>query len=69
MATQAPTRSAQASAPVVAAPGPTLDTPSLVAKVKASVVNITVESSPSAQDAAMSPFEFFRRNEIGRAHV
>ncbi len=50
---------------MIASPGPALDTPSLVAKVKASVVNITVESSPKAQDAAMSPFEFFRRNGPG----
>ena len=65
VATQAHTSQAQASAPVIAAPGPTLDTAALVAKVKASVVNITVESSPRAQDASMSPFEFFRRNGPG----
>jgi serine protease Do len=67
VATQAHSSHAEAAPPIVVAPsaGPALDTAALVAKVKASVVNITVESSAKAQDGAMSPFEFFRRNGRG----
>jgi serine protease Do len=65
VATQTHPHEAQASAPVIAAPGPVLDTAALVTKVKASVVNITVEQSARSQDSEMSPFEFFRRNGPG----
>lgn len=53
--TSAPAAAASTSAPAAAA----LDTPSLVTKVKASVVNITVEHE--SRRTAMSPFEFFFR--------
>ncbi len=44
-----------------------LDTPALVAKVKASVVNITVEHERkrASVDAPMSPFDFFFRHGPG----
>jgi len=50
-----------------ALPGPALDTASLVEKVKASVVNITVEQTAKRASAGepMSPFEFFFRNGPG----
>ena len=54
--------------PAVLVAGPALDTAALVAKVRSSVVNITVEQTVkrSFDDGSnMSPFEFFGRN--GRA--
>ncbi len=56
------------SAPVIAAPGPALDTPTLVSKVKSSVVNIMVEHERkrvSTDGEFGSPFEFFFRNGPG----
>ena len=49
------------------ATAPALDTATLVEKVKASVVNITVEqtSKRMSADGAQSPFEFFFRNGPG----
>ena len=50
--------------------GPALDTAALVAKVKSSVVNITVEQAAKRgfdDGMNMSPFEFFGRNGRGRA--
>jgi serine protease Do len=73
LAVGAATRTGSAnSAPVTpAAPVTTsaaLDTPALVAKVKSSVVNITVESSRQAAVVeGMNPFDFFRRNGPGGA--
>ena len=51
----------------VIATAPALDTATLVEKVKASVVNITVEqtSKRMSADGAQSPFEFFFRNGPG----
>jgi len=69
VATQTRSSEAQAAAPVTAtAPplGPALDTAALVAKVRASVVNITVESSSRNDEGAIvGPFEFFHRNGPG----
>src|SRR5688572_16305399 len=55
---------AQLTSAPIPAPGATLDTASLVEKVKSSVVNITVESTKklASADDQMSPFEFFFRN-------
>lgn len=52
------------AAPITTPAAPELDTVALVAKVKASVVNITVEQSVrgSPLDDESGPFEFFRRN-------
>ncbi|HVH46925.1 MAG TPA: Do family serine endopeptidase [Labilithrix sp.] len=64
----AQTSSTQLTAADTAAPSAGLDTASLVERVKASVVNITVESTnkrTSADGAFDSPFEFFFRNGPG----
>ncbi|MDB4938342.1 MAG: HtrA protease/chaperone protein [Labilithrix sp.] len=66
------TGSANSAQPVTAAAPVTtaaaLDTPALVAKVKSSVVNITVESArKTAVIEGMNPFDFFQRNGPGGA--
>ncbi|MBX3215345.1 MAG: trypsin-like peptidase domain-containing protein [Labilithrix sp.] len=63
---RAPVATTTLTAAEVATSAPVLDTASLVEKVKASVVNITVESSTKAARAgAASPFDFFFRNGPG----
>jgi serine protease Do len=56
------------AAPAAVAPTstPALDTVALVAKVRASVVNITVEQSVKGFDDSDSPLEFFRRHVPSR---
>ncbi|MBX3261902.1 MAG: Do family serine endopeptidase [Labilithrix sp.] len=62
----APAATTSLTAAEVATTSPALDTASLVEKVKASVVNITVESTRKAARAgAASPFDFFFRNGPG----
>jgi serine protease Do len=69
LAVGAVTRTSAGSSQPVAVPAgaPSLDTPALVAKVKSSVVNITVEQTArrGAVEEGMNPFEFFRRNGPG----
>lgn len=63
----AQTATAGVTSAETALPGPALDTASLVEKVKASVVNITVEQTAKRASAGepLSPFEFFFRNGPG----